>query len=183
MTALRKRTNRITAAGIIFTLAAGTLLHFVYEWTGNNIAAALISAVNESIWEHIKLLYVPVILFIITGSFTFAKKIKTFIPAMTLGLYAGAAFIPTAYYTYSGILGMRHIAADISIFIISVLITFFTARHRILKQEPASQKGTIVSIAMLALITAAIVYFTFDPPHIPLFKDYVTGDYGIPFNG
>ena len=49
--------------GLLWTLAAGNLLHFVYDWTGKSVAAALFSAVNESTWEHMKLLAVPWILF------------------------------------------------------------------------------------------------------------------------
>ena len=45
-------------AGAAFALVAGTLLHFVYEWFGGNVWA-VIGAVNESTWEHLKLLYFP----------------------------------------------------------------------------------------------------------------------------
>ena len=43
--------------GFVFEGALGTLLHFVFDWSGGNVAAALFSAVNESIWEHMKLLF------------------------------------------------------------------------------------------------------------------------------
>lgn len=46
-------------AGALFTAALGTLLHFVYDWSGGWGAAAAFSAVNESTWEHMKLLFSP----------------------------------------------------------------------------------------------------------------------------
>ena len=49
--------------GFLFTGALGTLLHFVYEWSGGSALAAWFSAVNESTWEHMKLLFVPLFLF------------------------------------------------------------------------------------------------------------------------
>ena len=49
--------------GLLWTLAAGNLLHFVYDWAGKSTVAALFAAVNESTWEHMKLLAVPWILF------------------------------------------------------------------------------------------------------------------------
>ena len=52
---IRERIN--LAAGIIFTLATGTLLHFTYEWSGENPFVALYSPVSESVWEHLKLLF------------------------------------------------------------------------------------------------------------------------------
>ena len=49
--------------GFLFVSVAGTLLHFLFDWTGESVVAGLFSAVNESIWEHMKLIYVPMIIF------------------------------------------------------------------------------------------------------------------------
>ena len=40
-------------AGILFTITAGTLLHFCYEWSGENPFVALFAPVSESVWEHV----------------------------------------------------------------------------------------------------------------------------------
>jgi Family of unknown function (DUF6512) len=48
------------AAGVVIVVA-GTLLHFVYGWSGQNALAGLVSPVNESVWEHTKLLVVLVV--------------------------------------------------------------------------------------------------------------------------
>ena len=45
----------------------GTLLHFLFDWTGGNAVVALFSAVNESIWEHLKLLFYPMVLFAVAS--------------------------------------------------------------------------------------------------------------------
>ena len=52
-------------SGFALTSLAGTLLHFLYDWTGENKIAALISGVNESTWEHMKLLYFPLLVYAI----------------------------------------------------------------------------------------------------------------------
>ena len=61
---MRKERERRTleTAGMLFTLLFGNLLHFVYDWTGQAGWAAYLSAVNESTWEHMKLLFFPVLL-------------------------------------------------------------------------------------------------------------------------
>lgn len=41
----------------IFISVLGVLLHFTYEWAGDNAVVGLFSAVNESTWEHLKLLF------------------------------------------------------------------------------------------------------------------------------
>ena len=45
-----------------YTVLLGSLLHFVYGWSGGSVLAAGFSAVNESTWEHMKLLFFPVFL-------------------------------------------------------------------------------------------------------------------------
>ena len=52
---MQKRLLRWELIGFAFTGAVGTLLHFVYEWTGGNPLIAAFCAVNESTWEHMKL--------------------------------------------------------------------------------------------------------------------------------
>ena len=49
--------------GFLFTSVLGTFLHFLFDLTGGSLPAALVSAVNESIWEHMKLLFYPMVLF------------------------------------------------------------------------------------------------------------------------
>ena len=44
---------------IIFISVIGTLLHFMYEWSGHNKVVSLFAAVNESTWEHIKIALTP----------------------------------------------------------------------------------------------------------------------------
>ena len=45
-----------TLAGTIFVLVLGTLSHFFYEWSNDNPLIGLFSPINESVWEHMKLL-------------------------------------------------------------------------------------------------------------------------------
>ena len=52
----------------IFVMILGTLLHFTYEWFGENLFIASFSAVNESTWKHLKLLFFPMLITIIIGT-------------------------------------------------------------------------------------------------------------------
>ena len=60
--------------GFALTSVGGTLLHFLYEWTGESKIAALFSGVNESTWEHMKLLFWPMLLYAIVQSFFFKDR-------------------------------------------------------------------------------------------------------------
>lgn len=68
--------------GLIFVLAAGNLLHFVYEWCGESPIAGVLASVNESTWEHMKLLTTPWVLWSIVE---FAALRRTGLPVLTAG--------------------------------------------------------------------------------------------------
>ena len=60
---MKRKLRRWEIVGFAVTGLLGTLLHFVYDWTGEMRVAAAFSAVNESTWEHMKLLFVPFLVF------------------------------------------------------------------------------------------------------------------------
>ena len=164
-------------AGFTFTGVAGTLLHFLYDWT-NSRFIALFSAVNESIWEHMKLLFFPMIVFAIFESFCFSKEYKSFWCSKLVGILLGLATIPILYYSYTGILGVSADWFNIAIFYIAAAVSYLT-ETRLLENNkcylitPRFAKTTLLIIAVLFIV------LTFKPPHIPLFKDPVTNLYGI----
>ena len=78
---MQKRLLRWELIGFVFTGAVGTLLHFVYEWTGGDPLIAAFCAVNESTWEHMKLLFVPFFLFTMVEFIVFAEPLRSFFAA------------------------------------------------------------------------------------------------------
>ncbi len=157
-----------TIVGIIFTAAAGTCLHFLYQWSACRPAAALIGAVNESTWEHLKLLFFPVLLYTLLESIFFARRASGFLWARTLALMAGMALIVCGFYTYSGILGKNYFIADITLFMAGTITTFLLtiAIQKWRRNFPAH---TGLAILLLVIWTALFFIFTFYPPKIGLF--------------
>ena len=66
---LKNKFLRFQIFSLFFTYVLGTILHFTYEWSNENSIVALFSAVNESTWEHLKLLFFPMLITIIIGYF------------------------------------------------------------------------------------------------------------------
>lgn len=159
-----------TAVGIIFCVAVGTLLHFTFQWSHNHPAAALFSAVNESTWEHLKLLFFPVLLFTLLEYFFAGRQTPGFLWARTMALLSGMALIVIGYYTYRGIIGKNYLTADILLFIAGVL-TAFLLTMVIQKQRRTHPAHTGPAIFILIAVTALFFIFTFYPPHIGLFLD------------
>ena len=58
-----KQLKRCIIIGTIFVLILGTLSHFFYEWSNDNQIIGLFSPVNESVWEHMKLVFFPMLFY------------------------------------------------------------------------------------------------------------------------
>lgn len=164
-------------AGFIFTAAVGTLLHFLFDWTGGNVVAALFSAVNESIWEHMKLLFYPQVLFALAEYIFWGKDVEAFWCIKLTGIVIGLVLIPVAYYTYTGILGINGDWFNIAIFFLAAGVAYW--RETVLFQRNAlCSIHPKLAVLLLCLLAAVFILFTFNPPCIPLFRDPMTGGYG-----
>lgn len=172
-----KRRCTWEVVGLLWTLAAGNLLHFVYDWTGKSTAAALFSAVNESTWEHMKLLAVPWILFSL-AEVIFLRGGGIAAPRAA-GLLVGLAAIPLLFYTYRGIVGKDIMLVDILIFQIAVLLAFWVSLALQKGQRLAGTGWTVAGVIVLLAVWAAFLLFTFQAPNLPLFTDPLTGTRGI----
>ena len=75
--------------GLLFVLAAGNLLHFVYDWTGQSPVVGALAAVNESVWEHMKLLTTPWVLWSIAELVAVGRSGLPVTAARAAGLLAG----------------------------------------------------------------------------------------------
>ena len=164
----------------IFTAIFGTLFHFTYEWSGKNQIVVFFSAVNESTWEHLKLLYFPMLLTIIIGLLyfkNFDKKIAPiFICAKTIGIITAMAFTVVFFYTYSGIIGKDIPFISILSFFIAIILGEYVA-YLLMTNNVQLNKN--ICIAILAVLLLCFIIFTFNPPKIGLFKDPLTNSYGI----
>lgn len=156
---------------IIFTFILGTLLHFTYDLSGQNSIVGLFSAINESTWEHLKLLYFPMLLTTIIGYFYFDKKIPNFICSKTIGIIISILFTVIFFYTYKGVLGQNIAAIDISLFFIASILGEFVSYVLIINNFKCNNK---IAIIVLIVLFVCFVIFTFQPPKIGLFKDPIT---------
>ena len=109
--------------GFAVTSLLGTILHFLYEWLGEPIWIAPFSGVNESTWEHMKLLFFPMFLYAILESFFF-KDLENFWCVKLKGILLGLGLIPVIFYTYNGVIGKSPDWFNITIFFICAAISY-----------------------------------------------------------
>ena len=177
-----KRIYSFQVVATIFTIVLGSILHFTYDLLGNSNIVATFSAVNESTWEHLKLLAIPMILFAIVEYFFIGKDANNYIEAKVLGIIFGMILITTIFYTYTGIIGNNFFLFDIATFIIAVIGAEWLS-FKIMTSPSFSNKITqILSLICAMLIIIMFFVYTFIPPEINLFRDPITGNYGIPLN-
>jgi len=165
--------------GTVFIILVGSLLHFVYEWSGKNLIVGIFSPVNESVWEHLKMLFWSSFFFSIVEYFVIGKRYNPYIISKAISFYIGILLIIIMFYTYKGIVGNHYTIVDIIIYVVSVTISQYIGYKITKKYSIRSGVLNTISLFSIILLILSFVVFSFNPPKIPLFKDSNTNSYGI----
>ena len=169
----------------IFILIVGTFLlafpfHFVYDTIPSTITS-IFFPVNESIWEHMKLLFTTYLAF---GAIEYPllKHWKLNIRHELFTLWLGAILvIPIFLMMYMPLywmIGEQMIVTFILMFIaftITKIIQFFIKE----KMEPIKTDTTIITIILIILCYIAFGLLTYFPMKTSLFFDVEHKKYGI----
>lgn len=162
--------------GLTFATALGTILHFLFDWTGA-YALAPVSAVNESTWEHMKILFFPMLIFACIQCAYFRKEYSGFWWIQLIGITVAVGSIPVLFYTYNGAFGKTPDWLNIAFFFISAGLGYFV--EWLLFRENFAPKYPFIAVVILVIVALLFVVFTFAPPKLPLFQDPVTQGYGV----
>ena len=174
-------------------------MHFLFDLTGGSLWAAPFSGVNESTWEPMK----PMLIFAVVQSFFF-KDYRNFWCVKLRGTLLGLWLIPIFYYTYNGIIGKSSNWINITIFFLSAAIAYAyeavklnnngiaadeigiraraewsgDGRRQVggIETNCASPRRAFIALCAIALL---FVLFTFVTPGLGIFKDPITGTFGI----
>ena len=174
---MKKSIGLWSLVGFAVVSLGGTLLHFLYEWLGEAVWIAPFSGVNESTWEHMKLLFVPCFIFAIVQSFFFRDR-KDFWCVKVRGILLGLVAIPVLYYTYNGVVGKSPDWINIAIFFIAAALVF-VCETKLFKSESIRCAHPRAALTALVIIALLFVLFTFRTPELGIFKDPLTGTYGV----
>lgn len=158
-----------SVSGLVFTALLGTLAHFFYDWSGENPLIGLVCPVNESTWEHMKLIFFPVVVWSLFLPCVLMEEYPALRPALLAGGISGTLAVPVLFYTYSGVLGRNVAWVDIGIFYISVMIAFLLT-WKLKDSEKTYEKRAAVYL-MTALLIVLFFLFTCTPPDIGLFAE------------
>lgn len=159
-----KLSGKLLLAFVVTTLA-GACLHFLYTLLPNPVTAVL-SPVNESLWEHGKILFWP---YLTAGVLLTRRGTPGCLTPWLLTAPLMVLAMLGAGWVYHFTLGGEAIAVDIGIYVVLMAAGFLLSQvlegsceHPLL--------GTLGFLLALAL-GAALALFTFLPPDHPLFLD------------
>lgn len=157
----------------------GTLLHFVYDFSNHSPVVGIIAPVNESVWEHLKLLFWPFIIFSFVDYFINKNHLGNSFTITLICVAMGMLLIVFLFYTYTGIIGKNFLIIDILIFVIALTASNYLYFKMMNDSSLQNDKINMISLILLISLMLIFVFFTFDPPQIPLFMDPLTSRYGI----
>ena len=143
---MEKSTKKLIVYYLI-AAALGILLHFLFQWLPNPVTA-LVAPVRESVWEHTKLLYFPLL-------------------GTALLLNRGGQGIGRAPWLLSAVVAC--LVVDLALYFVLLVVGFLLPRVLWpLCEWPGTDKA---AVGLAALLGALIVWFTFFPPEAALFAD------------
>lgn len=158
----------------VLTTLAGVCLHFVYD-AFPNVVTALFSPVNESIWEHLKLIHWPYLAAMVLATGKAGRGRRS---CWLFSLLVISVAMLAAGYVYHISLGGDSVAFDIGLYIVLMAVGF---RLPTKLKNCAGRSAPVFFLTVL--LGFCILLFTFLPPDRILFADLsgVHTWYTIPF--
>ena len=174
-------TIRIFIHTMILGIIAG-FSHFAYNLSGRNLIVGLFNPVNESVWEHLKFMFFPFLLWWIVIYLMKNKKcetpINTWIVSAAVSLVVAPLFVVFLFYSYTGALGIESVFVDILLVFVCYFLALCVASHFHKYSDPNKRVAIVAAIAIVVTFILFLL-FTFNPPQLPIFYDASTKTYGI----
>lgn len=175
---MRKKLRRWETAGAAFVCVMGTLLHFAYDWSGKSGAVALFAAVNESTWEHMKILFVPYFCFTMAEFTAVRRALDNFFAVKAVCTLFGVLLIPAMHYTVCGAFGAAPAWWNIAVFYLSAVLTYALSYRALLAGALRRRWMQAAGLAAMGAMLGLFMYCTLCPPCLPIFRDPRLGRFG-----
>jgi len=172
--------EKLILAGSVLAFLAGSLFHYLYEISGNSVLMGALAPVNESIWEHLKMIPIPLTAWWLLSYRLALRRGAVDRDKWFTGAPASIAIalitVPAIYYFYTGAFTDRILIVDISSLFVGFLFGQLLARHL---YKHAAGIDARLALALCLAIIALFAWFTFNTPHLPLFADPIDGSFGL----
>lgn len=174
--------NKYIIYGIPLLIIIGFPMHFLYELSGNITIVGFFSPINESIWEHLKLCFYPILIYWTIGYFYLRKKtsigVTNWFICCLICILTYIFLQVGLYYLYTGSTGLHMLFLDIMCMVLAITVSQLLALH-VYNNSHINVIGFYISLFLIAILIIYFTLYTFDPPKIPLFIDSTNNSYGI----
>ena len=173
-----KRYALSEAVGVAVIYSAAVLLHFIYQLSGGGTLAVIFGAVNESVWEHVKIFTEAYCGYALLQLLWLRVPFKRYLVGKCCGLYVLMAGMIGFFYLYTSFTGEAILWVDI----VSSAVTVAAAQlcsYLVATKWSGAQEYFAPALLLIMLYYLMFFSFTVFPPRIGLFRDPITGGYGI----
>ena len=170
--------KRIIIATIIMFIICFPL-HFVYDLIPCSITA-IFTPVNESIWEHMKIIVTSYLLYGIIDYMLLSKNgiiRNNFLFQLAFVPILGVLFYLIVYLPIYSLIGENMV---VSIGLLFLIYIFMSIISYYFLMEENNKVLKIVSIPLIIIVYIIFTYLTYKPPKNYIFYDTVKEIYGIP---
>ena len=173
--------KRIIIIACIVSILLGVLLHFAYDASGNNTLVGIFTPVNESVWEHLKLILIPFTIFSIAFYFYTKRQFSNMFLVTLFGNIVGMFTIVLLYYLGTMIFKTDNMIYNTIIFAIGMISAYTILYFGIYNGDfiDETRDSMAIGICSLTLLIAVFVLSTFSPIKLNMTRDPVTKTYGI----
>lgn len=163
-------------AATVVTAAVGSFLHFAYELSGEVFVIGLVAPVNESVFEHLKLVWLPITLWTLGGLFILpASERATYLLAAMLAIFVAMCVVVIGYYSFHQLFGIESLAYDVSLYVVAMGIANALVIYAFGDLMPSVVLALLFFTAYMVLFPVLTVY----PPHVEFFRDPARDKYGM----
>ena len=170
--------KKIKIIGVFLIFIFSFVSHFMYEWFPNTLFSILFP-VNESIWEHMKLIVTPVLIFSLIEYIVYKRKnisYNNFILSYAISMILGIIIYLIIYLPIDYIFGHSMIFAISLLFVIFIIveiISYYIMNYREIRYSNA------IGIILIIFMYVVFGYLTYNPIENDLFYDTQKKIYGI----
>lgn len=170
--------RNIKLIAILGTFLISFLSHFIYKFFPN-ILFSFFFPVNESIFEHMKIIYTSTLIYSIIDHLLIKKNKISYHNYLLQLAFISILSIPLYLTMYLPI--YHQIGEHLIISLLLLIITYTIAQllSYTLADFPPIKNQQYIAIFLIIITYIIFIILTYSPPHIPLFYDTLNNHYGI----
>lgn len=170
----RKKQRRAVIVIALLTFGVAFIQHFAYEFLGENKIVGLFAPINESVWEHLKLTFYPMVVFMLCPITEWQKGV-TPVHRVKNAAVASVWSVCTVLFGYYGLhVGLSlngkilDLALDIGLLLVGDVLGCYQSiyRYQVITQKLA----VILAVAWIIFMTGIFWWFTAYPGTAEVFR-------------